>query len=199
MKTIHITPTHKSERGQSLVELAVVIVIMLILLAGVIDLGRVVFEYMTMADAAHIAMLDRLTRQLDPNDPVNIQFTSGTTGAPKGATLTHRNIVNNADQVTSCMNFTAEDRLCIPVPFYHCFGMVLGNMACVTHGACMVIPGEGFDPETTLETVAAECAGIRHVTAPEPTAVRTFLKNSFAFGGIHASLVCRRWTAGEQA
>ncbi|MDA4696426.1 AMP-binding protein, partial [Enterobacter hormaechei] len=77
-----------------------------------------------------------------------------------GATLTHHNIVNNGFFIGEAMRLTEEDRLCIPVPFYHCFGMVLGNLACVTHGACMVIPGEGFDPLATLETVAEErCTG----------------------------------------
>ena len=95
---------------------------------------------------------------------MNIQFTSGTTGAPKGATLTHHNIVNNGYFIGESMRLTEHDRLCIPVPFYHCFGMVLGNLACVTHGACMVIPGEGFDALATLETVAAErCTGLHGV------------------------------------
>ena len=98
---------------------------------------------------------------LDPHDPINIQYTSGTTGHPKGATLSHRNILNNGFITTELINFTEEDRLCIPVPFYHCFGMVMGNLGCVTHGATMVIPAPGFDPETTLRTIAAErCTGV---------------------------------------
>ncbi|MFC4726891.1 AMP-binding protein [Coralloluteibacterium thermophilus] len=113
--------------------------------------------------AAH-ALLARTAAGLAPDDPVNIQFTSGTTGSPKGATLTHRNILNNGWFVGEAMRLTPDDRLCIPVPFYHCFGMVLGNLACVTHGACMVIPGEGFDPLATLETVAEErCTGLHGV------------------------------------
>lgn len=100
--------------------------------------------------------LDAITRELSPDDPINIQFTSGTTGLPKGATLTHRNIVNNANFVTMAMALTETDRLCIPVPFYHCFGMVMGTLGCVTKGAVMVVPGEGFDPEVTLRTVADE-------------------------------------------
>jgi fatty-acyl-CoA synthase len=98
---------------------------------------------------------------LQPSDPINIQYTSGTTGRPKGATLSHRNILNNGYFTTELINFTAEDRLCIPVPFYHCFGMVMGNLGCTTHGATMVIPAPGFDPETTLRTIAEErCTGV---------------------------------------
>jgi fatty-acyl-CoA synthase len=98
------------------------------------------------------------------DDPINIQFTSGTTGAPKGATLTHHNIVNNGYFIGEAMRLTADDRLCIPVPYYHCFGMVLGNLACVTHGAAMVSPAEGFDPVLTLEAVQAEgCTGLHGV------------------------------------
>lgn len=102
------------------------------------------------------AELDDVTTSLKPGDPINIQFTSGTTGAPKGATLTHSNIVNNGHFVTAAMNFTAGDRLCIPVPFYHCFGMVMGSLGCVSKGATMVFPGEGFDPVATLRAVEAE-------------------------------------------
>ena len=100
-------------------------------------------------------------RTLHPDDPINIQYTSGTTGYPKGATLSHRNILNNGYFVTETINFTHEDRLCIPVPFYHCFGMVMGNLGCTTHGATMVIPAPGFDPEITLRTIAEErCTGV---------------------------------------
>jgi fatty-acyl-CoA synthase len=90
------------------------------------------------------------------DDPINIQYTSGTTGFPKGATLSHHNILNNGFFIGETLGYTEHDRVCIPVPFYHCFGMVLGNLACTTHGACMVIPGEAFDPLATLETTAAE-------------------------------------------
>ena len=102
------------------------------------------------------------TLQFD--DPINIQFTSGTTGTPKGATLTHHNVLNNGFFIGEAMRLTEADRLCIPVPLYHCFGMVLGVLACVTHGAAMVFPGEGFDPLTTLQTVAEErCTGLHGV------------------------------------
>jgi fatty-acyl-CoA synthase len=94
--------------------------------------------------------------QLAPDDPINIQYTSGTTGFPKGATLSHRNILNNGYFVTELQRFTADDRLCIPVPFYHCFGMVMGNLGCTTHGSTMVIPADAFDAQHVLETVQAE-------------------------------------------
>ena len=90
------------------------------------------------------------------DDPINIQYTSGTTGFPKGATLSHRNILNNGYFVTELIDFTHEDRLCIPVPFYHCFGMVMGNLGCTSHGATMVIPAPGFDPAITLQTIQDE-------------------------------------------
>lgn len=93
---------------------------------------------------------------LRPDDAINIQYTSGTTGYPKGATLSHRNILNNGFMVTEAINLTHEDRLCIPVPFYHCFGMVMANLGCTTHGATMVIPAPGFDAATTLRAVQDE-------------------------------------------
>ncbi len=93
---------------------------------------------------------------LTAQDPINIQYTSGTTGFPKGATLSHRNIVNNGFFVTETITITERDRLCIPVPFYHCFGMVMANLGCMTHGATMVIPAPGFDPVSTLRTIQDE-------------------------------------------
>ncbi|MFC5952904.1 AMP-binding protein, partial [Pseudonocardia lutea] len=94
--------------------------------------------------------------ELSPDDPINIQYTSGTTGFPKGATLSHHNILNNGFFVGRLNGYTPEDRVCIPVPFYHCFGMVMGNLAATSHGATMVIPAQGFDPKATLEAVARE-------------------------------------------
>lgn len=93
---------------------------------------------------------------LQPRDPINIQYTSGTTGYPKGATLSHRNILNNGYFTTETINLTDQDRLCIPVPFYHCFGMVMANLGCTSHGATMVIPAAGFDPVATLKAVTQE-------------------------------------------
>ncbi|MFC4947421.1 AMP-binding protein [Pseudonocardia sp. GCM10023141] len=93
---------------------------------------------------------------LSPDDPINIQYTSGTTGFPKGATLSHHNILNNGYFVGRICGYTPADRVCIPVPFYHCFGMVMGNLGCTTNGATMVIPGPGFDPKATLHAVASE-------------------------------------------
>jgi fatty-acyl-CoA synthase len=116
------------------------------------------------ATKTQLADLAKLEATLQFDDPINIQFTSGTTGAPKGATLTHHNIVNNGYFIGEAMRLTAEDRLCIPVPYYHCFGMVLGNLACATHGACMISPSEGFDPLAVLEAVQAErCTGLHGV------------------------------------
>ena len=124
---------------------------------GTPDWDRLLAEGEALADDA---VPERMAT-LAPGDAINIQYTSGTTGFPKGATLSHRNILNNGFFTTELIDFTHEDRLCIPVPFYHCFGMVMGNLGCTTHGATMVIPAPGFDPETTLRTVAEErCTGL---------------------------------------
>jgi fatty-acyl-CoA synthase len=118
----------------------------------------------TKAGASHHAQLKELAARLQSSDPINIQFTSGTTGAPKGATLTHHNILNNAFFVGRAMGLREGDRLCIPVPLYHCFGMVMSTLACVAHGATMVFPSEGFDPLAVLETVEAEkCTALQGV------------------------------------
>ncbi|AUM17679.1 AMP-binding protein [Rhodococcus ruber] len=100
--------------------------------------------------------LDAAQRDLSADDPINIQYTSGTTGFPKGATLSHHNILNNGFFVGELCHYTEQDKVCIPVPFYHCFGMVMGNLACTSHGATMVIPGPAFDPAQTLAAVAEE-------------------------------------------
>jgi fatty-acyl-CoA synthase len=111
---------------------------------------------MEPAPEAARARLREVSAKLQCDDPINIQFTSGTTGAPKGATLTHHNILNNGFFIGEAQRFTEQDVVCIPVPLYHCFGMVLGNLACTTHGAAIVYPGEGFDPLATLQAVQEE-------------------------------------------
>jgi fatty-acyl-CoA synthase len=113
-------------------------------------------ELMAMGDLVSEEKLQKVQREQEFDDPINIQYTSGTTGFPKGATLSHHNILNNGYFVARLQNFTHEDKLCIPVPLYHCFGMVMGNLGCVTHGATMVYPSEGFDPQATLDAVQEE-------------------------------------------
>lgn len=127
--------------------------------------GMMNFDAVAVAgDEAARDELRRLSEELQFDNPINIQFTSGTTGSPKGATLSHHNILNNGFFVGEAMRLTEQDRLCIPVPFYHCFGMVLGNLACMTHAACMVIPNDSFDPLLTLQTVQDEqCTGLHGV------------------------------------
>src|SRR5260370_18973507 len=100
--------------------------------------------------------LQTLESSLQFDDAINIQYTSGTTGFPKGATLSHHNILNNGFFIGEGLHLSERDRVCIPVPFYHCFGMVLGNLACTTHGSAMVVPGEGFDALAAMETVQAQ-------------------------------------------
>ncbi|MGH3456250.1 MAG: AMP-binding protein, partial [Nocardioidaceae bacterium] len=113
---------------------------------SMVDAGR-------QADASVLAEIEE---RLSADDPINIQYTSGTTGFPKGATLSHHNILNNGYFVGELCGYTEADRICIPVPFYHCFGMVMGNLAATSHGACMVIPAPAFEPAATLAAVAAE-------------------------------------------
>src|SRR5579883_1443739 len=113
-------------------------------------------ELMALGERVSQEELQRVQREQEFDDPINIQYTSGTTGFPKGATLSHHNILNNGYFVARLQNFTHEDKLCIPVPLYHCFGMVMGNLGCVTHGATMVYPSEGFEPLAVLETVQEE-------------------------------------------
>jgi fatty-acyl-CoA synthase len=122
-------------------------------LRSVVFLGDPEWESLSVGDRS---VLPDIRAGLSFDDPINIQYTSGTTGFPKGATLSHHNILNNGFFVGELCSYTEQDRVCIPVPFYHCFGMVMGNLGATSHGACMVIPAEGFDPRATLEAVAAE-------------------------------------------
>ncbi|HSP80837.1 MAG TPA: AMP-binding protein, partial [Myxococcaceae bacterium] len=111
-----------------------------------------------LRNGAHVSegTLAQREASLQFDEPINIQYTSGTTGFPKGATLSHHNVLNNGFFVGEALKYGPEDRVCIPVPFYHCFGMVMGNLACTSHGACMVIPGEAFDALSVLEAVRSE-------------------------------------------
>ncbi len=122
-------------------------------LRSVVFLGDPEWESLSTGDRS---VLPEIRAGLSFDDPINIQYTSGTTGFPKGATLSHHNILNNGFFVGELCSYTEEDRVCIPVPFYHCFGMVMGNLGATSHGSCMVIPAEGFDPRATLEAIAAE-------------------------------------------
>jgi len=121
-------------------------------------------DWTRLVGLAHVVTEDQLRArmaELDRNEPVNIQYTSGTTGFPKGATLSHRNILNNGYFVTELINLGPSDRLCLPVPFYHCFGMVMGNLGCTSHGATIVIPARGFDPKLTLDAIESQrCTGV---------------------------------------
>lgn len=129
------------------------------------------------------------------DDPVNIQYTSGTTGFPKGVTLSHHNILNNGYFIGIRLKYTEKDRVCIPVPFYHCFGMVIGNMCCTAHGACMVIPNDSFDPDITLKTVSDEkCTSLYGVPTMfiAELAVKDFDTYNFSSlrTGVMAGSVC---------
>jgi len=115
-------------------------------------------DFVTMAEKIDNSQLEKIQAELQFDDPINIQYTSGTTGFPKGAALSHHNILNNGFFVAESMNFTDQDRLVIPVPLYHCFGMVMGNLGCMTHGATMIYPDDAFEPKSVLEAVAEERA-----------------------------------------
>jgi len=162
------------------------------------DLERVVVIGSDRAAGAEDLLFDELTRagrevdadrlaersaSLDPDDPINIQYTSGTTGNPKGATLTHHNILNNARSIAEVLGYTDADRVCIPVPLYHCFGMGIGTLGCVASGATMVYPAESFAPEPTLDAIAEErCTSIYGV----PTMFIAMLESP-QFGGLDLS------------
>ncbi len=123
-------------------------------LAGIYDWS----DFVALAKSVPDESLQSRQSSQDMDDAINIQYTSGTTGFPKGATLSHHNILNNGYFVASIMNFSEADRLVVPVPLYHCFGMVMGNLGCLTHGACVIYPSEGFEPEAVLRSVQQEKA-----------------------------------------
>ncbi|KQP27035.1 AMP-binding protein [Aeromicrobium sp. Leaf272] len=125
-------------------------------LTDVLLIGTSSWQGLLDAGRASDLDIDAIEATLDPTDPINIQYTSGTTGFPKGATLSHRNILNNGFAVGELLHYTSDDRIAIPVPFYHCFGMVMGNLAATSHGATMVVPAPMFDPAATLRAAAEE-------------------------------------------
>ncbi len=128
-----------------------------ITIGGGIHVGCTPFDFVeNLADVESLRRLEEIAATLDPRSAVNIQFTSGTTGLPKGATLSHRNLINNGFFVGEATGIVPDSRVCIPVPLYHCFGMVMGNLGCLTHSAAMVYPGESFDPAATLAAIESE-------------------------------------------
>ena len=132
-------------------------------------------EVVKRANSGYFERLDHIANGLRPDDAINIQFTSGTTGSPKGATLSHKNIINNAVSCAKAMNLTHYDRVCIPVPLYHCFGMVLGTLACCAAGATMIYPSEGFEPDKTMHALKSEsCTAVHGV----PTMFSAMLASS---------------------
>ena len=135
-------------------------------------------SFLADGDASPSDELAAARGALQFDDPINIQYTSGTTGFPKGATLSHHNILNNGYFIGEALRYTEHDRVCIPVPFYHCFGMVLGNLACTTHGACMVVPGEAFDAagrarDGRRPSAAPRCTACRRCSSPS-SSIRDF-------------------------
>ena len=134
--------------------------------------------------------LEQWEQKVQFDDPVNIQYTSGTTGFPKGVTLSHHNILNNGYFIGVRMHYTERDRVCIPVPFFHCFGMVIGNMACTSHGATMVIPNDNFDPLTTLETVERErCTSLYGVPTMFIAELHEMEKRSFDLSSLRTGVM----------
>ncbi len=134
--------------------------------------------------------LEQWEQKVQFDDPVNIQYTSGTTGFPKGVTLSHHNILNNGYFIGVRMHYTERDRVCIPVPFFHCFGMVIGNMACTSHGATMVIPNDNFDPLTTLETVERErCTSLYGVPTMFIAEIHEMEKRSFDLSSLRTGVM----------
>ena len=152
-------------------------------------------DFLTKSNTISDENLAEIEDAVQFDDPVNIQYTSGTTGFPKGVTLSHHNILNNGYFIGIRLKYTEKDRVCIPVPFYHCFGMVIGNLCCTAHGACMVIPNDSFDPEITLQTVSEEkCTSLYGVPTMfiSELAVKNFAQYDFSNlrTGVMAGSVC---------
>jgi len=147
-------------------------------------------ELLAGAERVSQAALEERMAALEFDDPINIQYTSGTTGAPKGATLSHHNILNNGFFVGEFCRYTERDRVCIPVPFYHCFGMVLANLACTSHGACMVLPEAAFEPRAVLETVEAErCTSLYGVPTMFISEIEHPELDSFDLGSLRTGIM----------
>lgn len=158
--------------------------------------GMFCFDDITLKQTpALLEQVSEIGTTLLPDDPINIQFTSGTTGAPKGATLTHRGILNNGYQVGEQMHLTQNDRLCIPVPLYHCFGMVMGNLACLTHASAAIFPAPSFEPVSCLETIAEyKCTALHGVPTMFVTMLNTECFDQYDLSclrtGIMAGALC---------
>ncbi|MDF1777303.1 MAG: AMP-binding protein [Rhizobiaceae bacterium] len=147
-------------------------------------------EVKNLGGPAQQLRLQLIDGTLNPDDPINIQFTSGTTGTPKGATLSHYNIVNNARFVTDRINLTEADRLCIPVPLYHCFGMVMGVLGAVSKGAAMVFPGEAFEPKATLNALASErCTAVYGVPTMFVAMLQEMEAQSYDLGSLRTGVM----------
>jgi fatty-acyl-CoA synthase len=145
---------------------------------------------LTPASVEEMEHLYGIGSTLHADDPVNIQFTSGTTGSPKGASLSHRNILNNGYFVGEAMRLTEADRMCIPVPLYHCFGMVIGNLACMTHGAVMIYPAEGFEAGATLKAVESErCTGLHGVPTMFIACLDLLQHNSYDLSSLRTGVM----------
>ncbi|WP_415774782.1 AMP-binding protein [Sneathiella sp. P13V-1] len=144
----------------------------------------------TLGGPAQQLRLSKIEKTLTPDDPINVQFTSGTTGAPKGATLSHYNIVNNARFVTDRIELTEADRLCIPVPLYHCFGMVMGVLGAISKGATMIFPGEAFEPEATLQALSSErCTAVYGVPTMFVAMLQEMEKQTYNLGSLRTGIM----------
>lgn len=157
------------------------------------DVGEGTFTFnqvKNLGGPAQQLRLPLIEETLSPDDPINVQFTSGTTGAPKGATLSHYNIINNAQFVTDRINLNESDRLCIPVPLYHCFGMVMGVLGAVSNGATMVFPGDSFEPKSTLKALSSErCTAVYGVPTMFVAMLQEMETQSFDLGSLRTGIM----------